>query len=160
MERSEISPEIEEVAPSPTIDTLKEIQPAEDVPVIEPVIEEDNGDVKLAKDIIFEALQADEFISAEIDLVPHAEIDKALEAFKSDEAVPTRGESETRFEIDEESLKELESILGPLDLPVGGNKSKGSGDDGEKKKDLPIDDETLDELDRLLDFVNSGEDKK
>lgn len=160
MERSEISSEIEEVAPSPTIDTPKETEPAEDVPTIEPVIEEDNGDVKLAKDIIFEALQADDFISAEIDLVPHTEIDKALEAFKSDEAVSTRGESETRFEIDEESLKELESILGPLDLTAGGAKSEGSKDDNEKKKDLPIDDETLDELDRLLDSVDSGEDKR
>ncbi len=123
-------------------------------------VEEDNGDVRLAKDIIFEALEADEFISAEIDLVPHTEIDKALEAFKSDEAVPTRGESETRFEIDEESLRELESILGPLDLPAGGAKSEDSSDEGEKKKDLPIDEETLDELNRLLDFVDSGEDKK
>ena len=160
MERSEVFPQVEEVAPSPTVEPLKEIQPAEDTPVIEPVVEEDNGDVKLAKDIIFEALQADEFISAEIDLVPHAEIDKALEAFKSDEAIPTRGESETRFEIDEESLKELESILGPLDLTAGEDKPEVSRDDGEKKKDLPIDDETLDELDRLLDFVDSGEDKK
>ncbi len=159
-EPSEASPEIEEVTPSPAIDTLKEIEPAEDVPVIEPVIEEDNGDVKLAKDIIFEALGGDDFISAEIDLVPHTEIDKALEAFKSDEAVSTRGESETRFEIDEDSLRELESILGPLDLTAGGVKSEGTSDDGEKKKDLPIDDETLDELDRLLDSVDSGEDKK
>jgi len=160
MEPSETFTEIEVVAPSPTIDTLKEIQPTDAVPVAEPVVEEENGDVKLAKDIIFEALEADDFISAEIDRVPHTEIDKALEAFKSDEAVSTRGESEKRFEIDEESLKELESILGPLDLTAGADKSEGSSDDGEKKKDLPIDDETLDELDRLLDFVDSGEDKK
>jgi hypothetical protein len=50
----------------------------------------------------------------------------------------------------------LESILGPLDSAVGGMKT----DDSKDKEHKSIDDESLDELSRLLDFVDSGNDEE
>ncbi len=139
---------------------LHEELPPEEMLEIEPVIEQNNGDVKLAKEIIFEALEADEFISAELDHVSHAEIDEALEAFKSDEAIPTEGESDIREEIDAESLEELELILGPLDSAVGGTKKKETVEADQHSENSPINNESLDELSRLLDFVDSGDDEE
>lgn len=144
--------------PSRPVAIVEETLAPEEALGIEPIAEENNGDVKLAKEIIFEALEADDFISAEIDLVSHTEIDKALEAFKSNEAISAEGESDIREEIDAESLEELELILGPLDSAVGGTRTITSGDDKEKESHLPIDDESLDELNSLLDFVDSRED--
>jgi small GTP-binding protein len=145
---------------SHSIAFMEEDLSSEEVLGTEPVVEENNGDVKLAKEIIFEALEADDFISAELDLVSHAEIDEALEAFKSDEAVSTEGESDIREEIDAESLEELELILGPLDSAVGGTKKHDTIEDEQNSKKLPIDDESLDELSRLLDMVDSGDDEE
>ncbi|MFW9958377.1 MAG: hypothetical protein ACFFCT_09910, partial [Candidatus Odinarchaeota archaeon] len=150
--------EVEEQLPQ--IDFAEEELPPEEKLGIEPIAEENNGGVKMAKEIIFEALEADEFISAELDLVSHSEIDEALEAFKSDEATPTEGESDIREEIDAESLEELELILGPLDSAVGGTKKKDSDETEQHSENSPIDNESLDELSRLLDFVDSGEDEE
>jgi len=155
--KEESSIEVEEQLPQ--IDFAEEELPPEEKLGIEPIAEENNGGVKMAKEIIFEALEADEFISAELDLVSHTEIDEALEAFKSDEATPTEGESDIREEIDAESLEELELILGPLDSAVGGTKKKDSNDTKQHSENSPINNESLDELSRLLDFVDSGEDE-
>ncbi|MFW9959651.1 MAG: ADP-ribosylation factor-like protein [Candidatus Thorarchaeota archaeon] len=160
IDRSEEPPSIEAEESPPSIGFVEEELPPEEVLGIEPVLEQNNGDVKLAKEIIFEALEADEFISAELDLVSHAEIDEALEAFKSDEAVPAHGESDIREEIDAESLEELELILGPLDSAVGGTKKKESVVEERHSENSPINNESLDELSRLLDFVDSGEDEE
>jgi small GTP-binding protein len=145
--------------PSPVMSALESELPPEEAREIAPVLEENHNGVELAKEIIFEALEADEFISAELNQISHVEIDEALEAFKSDEAVFVEGEAESPQEIDLESLEELESILGPLDIAVGGEKTKKS-DDLDDEKNLPIDNESLDELSRLLDFVDSGDDEE
>ncbi len=158
MSEEESSIEIEE--PPPSISFAEEELPLEEALGIEPIVEQNSGDLKLAKEIIFEALEADEFISAEIDLVSHDEIDDALEAFKSDEAVSTEWESDIREEIDAESLEELELILGPLDSAVGGTKKKERAEDPRQTENSPITNESLDELSRLLDFVDSGEDEE
>ncbi len=158
MSEEESSIEIEE--PPPSISFAEEELPLEEALGIEPIAEQNSGDLKLAKEIIFEALEADEFISAEIDLVSHDEIDDALEAFKSDEAVSTEWESDIREEIDAESLEELELILGPLDSAVGGTKKKERAEDPRQTENSPITNESLDELSRLLDFVDSGEDEE
>jgi small GTP-binding protein len=155
----DISIQIEEEEPSPKAGVLEPELPPEELLVTEPVLEENHGGVELAKEIIFEALDADEFISAELDHISHAEIDQALEAFKSDEAVSVEGEPESLQEIDVESLEELESILGPLDSAVGGTKTEESKDPDDTQHS-PIDDESLDELSRLLDFVDSGNDEE
>jgi small GTP-binding protein len=113
-------------------------------------------DVRMAKEIIFEALEADDIISAEIDRFPHEDLDDALEAFGSDEALPTEEEEEREGnvipkDIAKESLSELELILGPLD--------RSESEKEEKESHLPIDNESLKELSDLLDFVDSDEDE-
>jgi small GTP-binding protein len=148
--------QIEDEEPSPVMSVLRSELPPEEALEIAPVLEENHGGVELAKEIIFEALEADEFISAELNQISHTEIDEALEAFKSDEAIFVDGETESPQEIDVESLEELESILGPLDSAVGGTKTEKSDDSDDKK----IDNESLDELSRLLDFVDSGDDEE
>ena len=142
------SPEPEVLAPeSSTTDEGPEI-----------VVEEDTEAMQMAKDIIFEALEADDIIVAEIDQVSAEEIDTALEAIGSDEAIPIDNETEDAEEIDEESLMELESILGPLERSVGGMSVVEPDDDNdENDSHLPINGETLAELDRLLD---SSEDEE
>jgi hypothetical protein len=86
------------------------------------------------------------------------EIDTALEAIGSDEAIPIDNETEDAEEIDEESLMELETILGPLERSVGGmSVVETDDDDDENDSHLPINGETLAELDRLLD---SSEDEE
>jgi small GTP-binding protein len=115
---------------------------------------DDNG-TNMAKEIIFEALEADDIIAAEIEKVSKEDIDVALEAFACDEVIPRADEPEISEEIDEESLIELENILGPLDRSVG-----GAGDTAKEKKDyLPIDNDTLAELSRLLDLQEKDEDE-
>ena len=119
-----------------------------------PVSADDNG-TNMAKEIIFEALEADDIIAAEIEKVSKEDIDVALEAFACDEVIPRADEPEISEEIDEESLIELENILGPLDRSVG-----GAGDTAKEKKDyLPIDNDTLAELSRLLDLQEKDEDE-
>jgi len=160
IEMIEEEPPIEVEEQSSSTSFMEEELPPQEVLGNEPIIEENNGGIKMAKEIIFEALEADEFISAELDLVSHTEIDDALEAFKSDEATPNEWESDIREEIDAESLEELELILGPLDRAVGGTKKKDTIEDEQHSENQPIDNESLDELSRLLDFVDSGEDEE
>lgn len=118
------------------------------------VIEENTDAIKMAKDIIFEALETDDFddiIVTEIEQASEEEIDIALQAIGSDEAIPLEHEPEHTEEIDAESLEELETILGPLDRSVGGTAStQGEADNAEDDSYLPLNGETLAELDRLL----------
>ncbi|MDF1538667.1 MAG: ADP-ribosylation factor-like protein [Candidatus Thorarchaeota archaeon] len=104
---------------------------------------------KIAKEIISEALDADDIISAEIDRVSKDELDVALEAFSSDETMPSAGESETTEEIAEEALRELEDILGPVDEPSEPEKESSSDE---------IQDD-LDALDALFALMAEDEDK-
>ncbi|TFG34729.1 GTP-binding protein [Candidatus Thorarchaeota archaeon] len=126
----------------------------------EAVIEQNNDDMRMAKEIIFEALEADDIISAEIHRASNQEIDEALEAFGSDEVLPAEGEADAAEEIDAESLEELESILGPLDRTVGGTAESKEDDEAEHEKiTLEIDNDSLKELSRLLDYVGSNQDE-
>jgi len=122
------------------------------------IVVPNDHDIRMAKEIIFEALEADDIISAEIDRVSHEELNGALEAFSSDEALPVKGEEEdiAPDEIDADSLEELELILGPLDKAIGGYSTDGETDESDKDS-LPIDNESLKELSDLLDFVESND---
>ena len=119
------------------------------------VVEENAEAIQMAKDIIFEALEADDIIVAEIDQVSAEEIDIALEAIGSDEAIPIDDETDATDQLDEESLLELETILGPLDRSVGGLGTIENEDDDDEH--LPLNGETLAELDRLFDARESEE---
>ncbi len=157
----EVSIEVEVDDPISMVSDSDEIfATSEESPGPEAVIVPNDVDVKMAKDIIFEALEGDDIISAEIDRVSHEELNGALEAFGSDEALPTEDEAdEVEPEvIDAESLEELEAILGPLDKAVGGY-SAAEGDDDENKDQLPIDNDSLKELSDLLDFVESNDEE-
>ncbi len=130
--------------------------------VPELAVEKNTDAMKMAKDIIFEALEADDFddiIATEIEQASHEEIDTALQAIGSDEAIPINDEPLAREDIDAESLEELETILGPLDRSVGGT-GTASKDVAEEEEDkvLPLNGETLAELERLLDTME--DDKK
>ncbi|MFX1578867.1 MAG: ADP-ribosylation factor-like protein [Promethearchaeota archaeon] len=128
------------------------------------VIEENTDAMKMAKDLIFEALETDDFdniIATEIEQASEDEIDTALQAIGSDETIPAEHEPEATDEIDAESLIELEKFLGPLDRSVGGTgtvaeENKDDHDDDDDSY-LPLDGDTLAELDRLLE---SAEDEK
>ncbi|MHA2352719.1 MAG: ADP-ribosylation factor-like protein [Candidatus Thorarchaeota archaeon] len=119
------------------------------------VIEENTDAMKMAKDIIFEALETDDIddlIATEIEQASDDEIDTALQAIGSDEAIPLANEPEDTGEIDAESLEELEKFLGPLDRAVGGTGAADVvEDDDENDSYLPLNGETLAELERLLD---------
>ncbi|MFW9807669.1 MAG: hypothetical protein ACFFFK_13155, partial [Candidatus Thorarchaeota archaeon] len=125
------------------------------------VIEENTDAMKMAKDIIFEALETDDFdriIASEIDQASDEEIDTALQAIGSEETFPLENEPEYTDEIDAESLEELETILGPLDRSVGGT---GSNQDKDEEEDddsyLPLNGDTLLELEKLLDSEQEDE---
>ncbi len=151
---------IEDDIPAPGSEPLSiEFEPempevAIDVSPPELVIEENTDAIKMAKDIIFEALETDDFddiIVTEIEQASEEEIDIALQAIGSDEAIPLEHEPEHTEEIDAESLEELETILGPLDRSVGGTAStQKEANNAEDDSYLPLNGETLAELDRLL----------
>ncbi|MFW9927206.1 MAG: ADP-ribosylation factor-like protein [Candidatus Thorarchaeota archaeon] len=150
----EISVEIE-TEEEPVIETPKpEIIAAEstyfeDGPTL--AVTENSEAIKMAKDIIFEALEADDIIVAEIEQVSDEEIDTALEAIGSDEAMPIENELEDTGQIDEESLLELEKFLGPLERSVGGLGEVPTRQADDADENLPINGETIAELDRLFD---------
>ncbi|MFW9834617.1 MAG: ADP-ribosylation factor-like protein [Candidatus Thorarchaeota archaeon] len=127
------------------------------------VIEENTDAMKMAKDIIFEALETDDFdniIATEIEQASEDEIDTALQAIGSDETIPPAHEPVATDEIDAESLIELEKFLGPLDRSVGGTATvveENNDDHDDDDSYLPLDEDTLAELDRLLE---SAEDEK
>ena len=147
--------EIEVEAPEPEV-LAPESSSTDEGPEI--VVEEDAEAIQMAKDIIFEALEADDIIAAEIGEVSAEEIDTALEALSSDETIPIDNESDDTEKIDEESLMELETILGPLDRSIGGMGVVETDDDNdENDSHLPINGESLAELDRLLDTSEDEE---
>ncbi|MCK5264007.1 MAG: GTP-binding protein [Candidatus Thorarchaeota archaeon] len=155
----EVSIEVEGDEPITMVSDSDEIfSTSEESSGPEAVIVPNDVDVRMAKEIIFEALEGDDIISAEIDRVSREELNGALEAFSSDEALPTEDEDEevAPEEIDAESLGELEAILGPLDKAVG---DTGNEDDDENKESLPIDNDSLKELSDLLDFVESNDEE-
>ena len=154
----EVSIEVESDEPIVTVPEIDDIFATSKIPEPKVVVIPNEHDIRMAKEIIFEALEADDIISAEIDRVPHEELDGALEAMSSDEALPTNEEEEDESidVIDADSLEELESILGPLDKAISGSVTEEDEDEDEH---LPIDNDSLKELSDLLDFVESDEDE-
>ncbi|MGY5859028.1 MAG: ADP-ribosylation factor-like protein [Candidatus Thorarchaeota archaeon] len=156
-----VSVDIQEDEPIVSVSEEDEIFASAEISSDPEVVAKPNDhDVRMAKEIIFEALEADDIISAEIDLVPHEDLDEALEAFGSDEALPSEEEEIEGIipkDIAEESLSELESILGPLDRSISSPTPEEETE--EEESHLPVDNESLKELSDLLDFVESDEDE-
>ena len=171
----ELPPEPEAV-PEPPIEPVTEPEPIpepvtveEEVEVAEVTIEtpgpdivviENTDAIKMAKDIVFEALATDDIddiIASEIEQASDEEIDTALQAIGSDEAHPIANESDHTEEIDSESLLELETILGPLERSVGGSGMVSEDEDDEDDSYLPLNGDTLAELERLLETKEDEE---
>ncbi|MFW9920071.1 MAG: ADP-ribosylation factor-like protein [Candidatus Thorarchaeota archaeon] len=112
-----------------------------------PVETEADDSHRMAKDLISEALDADDIISAEIDRVSKDELDVALEAFSSEEVISSEGELDEDAKIADETLKELENILGSPDEPVSIPKDPASEE---------YDDE-FDALDELFALMSDKE---
>ncbi|MHA2071136.1 MAG: ADP-ribosylation factor-like protein [Candidatus Thorarchaeota archaeon] len=103
--------EIVEVEAADTEEEPVKIEFAAEVsPALVEAISEDNGR-QMAIDLIHEALEADEIISAEIEKVSKEELDTALEAFSHDEVLPEGEEEEFDKDLDEELKKELDMIF-------------------------------------------------
>ncbi len=120
------------------------------------VVEVNSDAMKMAKDIIFEALETDDIddiIATEIEQTSDEDIDVALQAIGSDETIPMESEPEHTDEIDAESLSELEKFLGPLDRAVGGYGGSESDEEEDDDDDsyLPLNGDTIAELDRLFE---------
>jgi small GTP-binding protein len=115
----EIEEEIEATEPSsieePGVEVLVEAETEKAGPVYLEFIPVEEQTTEMAKEIISEALNADELISAEIDKVSKEALDEALEAFSCDEVILLEGETETPVEVEDETVKELEEILGTID---------------------------------------------
>jgi small GTP-binding protein len=118
------------------------------------VVTEDNGR-QMAIDLIFDALEADEIISAEIKKVPREEIDTALEAFSHDEILPAEGEEvEVEKDLDEDSKRELAMFLG---VP---EPSRSDEDDEESDEMESVDLDAIHEIDAILGLTSKDESDK
>jgi len=165
VEEPELEIEVEEKAPEPVVvDSVVDIAEAlaDDAgPAL--IVEENTDAIKMAKDIIFEALETDDFdeiIASEIEQASDEDIDTALQAIGSDETKPIADESMEASEIDAESLEELERFLGPLDRSVGGSgNSTVEAEIDDDDSYLPLNGDTLAELEKLLESAEDIEDE-
>ncbi|NHI83678.1 MAG: GTP-binding protein [Candidatus Thorarchaeota archaeon] len=110
-----------------------------------PSIPNENG-TKMALDLIAEALEADDLVSAAIEEVSKEDIGTALEAFSSEEVLPLEDEPDTTSSIDEETKRELTLALGEHE---DDSRENGSEEADNRPRDLDTD--TITELDAILD---------
>jgi hypothetical protein len=113
-------------------------------------------EMKIAKDLISEVLDADEIIAAEIDKVSKDELDIALEAFGSDEVILIEGETEETSPVDFQAIKEMEAILGDLEQQIGVPKEVTLIEETSDSTGL----ETIEELDDMLDDFEREHEKE
>ncbi|NWF96811.1 MAG: GTP-binding protein [Candidatus Thorarchaeota archaeon] len=88
------------------------------------VSEEGNG-VQLAKEFLCRELEADEILVEELDAVPATEIDKALEALRSDEAAGPDDGTLSPQAVGDDEKKGLVLVLGRDSLPKSNQDVKG-----------------------------------
>jgi small GTP-binding protein len=122
----------------------------EEQPVLERTTIEDNGR-QMAIDLIYEALEADELISAEIEKVSKEELDTALEAFSHDEVMPANGEEEVDKDLDEDSKRELAMFLGVSES------SRREDEEMESEEMDSVDIEAILEIDAILGTMSKDE---
>jgi small GTP-binding protein len=108
---------------------------------------------QMARELISEALGADDIVSEEIERASKEDLDTALEAFSSDEVLPPDEESEPESEVDDEAIREIHGILGSEeedieDTPIP---AEGEGEEADIDKQL----EQLDEMFTMLNFEST-----
>ncbi|MHA2378323.1 MAG: ADP-ribosylation factor-like protein [Candidatus Thorarchaeota archaeon] len=122
---------------------------AEEVPTELKALSAEEDGRKMAIELIFEALEADETVTAEIEKASKEELDTALEAFSSDEVVFVDGEADAEPELDEESMRELSMILGEIE--------KLDDSPSESEELGSVDLEAISEIDAILAQRSSEE---
>ncbi|MFX0055256.1 MAG: ADP-ribosylation factor-like protein [Promethearchaeota archaeon] len=145
--------EIVEIEGEPISETANQvdIEFVADAPSKEEVaVPQDNGR-QMAIDLIFDALEADELISAEIEKVSKEELDTALEAFSHDEVLPPEGEEgEIEKDLDEDSKRELAMFLGV-------SEPSRRDDDDESDEMDSVDLDAIHEIDAILGITTDDE---
>ncbi|MHA1577667.1 MAG: hypothetical protein ACTSU3_09935, partial [Candidatus Thorarchaeota archaeon] len=104
----------------------------------------------ITKELISEALDADEIINAEIDRVPKEELDHAIEAFSSQEVTLLEGEDDRHDDIPTETMKELDDILGTIESLF----ESAPDTDADETEDS---DDELDELDAMFASMDDSD---
>ncbi|TFG13990.1 GTP-binding protein [Candidatus Thorarchaeota archaeon] len=108
---------------------------------------------QMARELISEALGADDIVSEEIERASKEDLDTALEAFSSDEVLPPDEESETDSEVDDEAIREIYGILGSEEEDLAHVTETEEDEDEEADIDEQL--AELDEMFTMLDFESS-----
>ncbi len=151
VEDTSVSVEVEDTEQIPRAETA-EVGEVSESDAETTTAEEKAPETKMMVDIITEAIDADDMLAAEIEQVSEEDLMAALEAFSSDEVVPTENNGENTQEINEDTLAELDEILGDLcsDLEEVFDGLEEPNEDEESEADV-LDEKALKELDMLFE---------
>lgn len=105
---------------------------------------------EMTKEIISEALDADDLVASDLENASGEELDEALEAFSSDETLPTEEDEKTTAEIEENTKEELEKILGDIECVVRSPKC-----DKKSRNSTEPDKEAIREMEEILGEMDS-----
>jgi len=107
---------------------------------------------QMARELISEALGADDIVSEEIDRASKEDLDTALEAFSSDEVLPPDEETEPESDVDE-AIREIYGILGTEEEDLEHKPSFQEEEDEEADIDKQL--EELDKMFTRFDFEST-----
>ncbi|MFQ5831761.1 MAG: ADP-ribosylation factor-like protein [Candidatus Thorarchaeota archaeon] len=141
--------EPEEPVSTEEVETVEvSVDGAEEEPADIEVLSTEDGGRKMAIELIFEALEADEFVGAEIEKVSKEDLDTALEAFSHNEVVATDADPDIEPELDEETMRELSLFLGEIER-------LGPDEEPSTTATLDvIDQEAITEIDDILERIS------
>jgi small GTP-binding protein len=165
-EPAETEPEIEtesesafEIAEGNVESSAEEEQPTDSIEAEEQPEEQfssseitsDSSDV--AKQLIADALDADDIVTAEIDRVPSEHLGAALDAIRCDETVSTEPENESVNAVDNKARRDLDKVLGPSTS----KESSASGGRKMSESPLAVGEDTIREIDHIIDSLKTEE---
>lgn len=105
---------------------------------------------EMAKEIISEALDADDIVASDLETATGEEIDAALKAFSSNETLPKEDEEETTAELEEDVRQELEFVLGEIECMTNSVEC-----DEEASTPVDPDSESIREMEEIFGEMNS-----
>ncbi len=105
---------------------------------------------EMAKEIISEALDADDIVTSDLETATGEQIDAALEAFSSNETLPKEDEEETTAELEEDVRQELEFVLGEIECITNSVEC-----DEETSTPADPDSESIREMEEIFGEMNS-----
>lgn len=101
----------------------------------------------VAKQLISDALDADDIVAAEIDLIPREHLNAAVDAIRCDETTSTEPEKESVDSVGSRARRDLDKVLGP-------SSSKESGPSDVRKiseSPMAVGEATIHELDKIIE---------